>query len=263
MQSTFFSRLKIAAICFLLASVFMLFGCSPQNGPKEQIDYADDEIISVLGNALEKRFAIANSKPTSGSTLKSVTEIELDALKPFSSRQLEDTKLQECTLSYINLLETMNEAAAIYDEDYVEATRKWNDCQYERSQLIKTFVDNYGLTVGEAYEKDLNDIVFRGNLAAQKKSNEEALNKLASNLVFEKGSKHGLCSYSCIAENTTGLDIKEVVFILSLYDKNGTRIGETSAHATDWSQKEKVRLEAISDISAADVKVKIDYYEFN
>ena len=97
MQSTFFSRLKIAAICFLLASVFMLFGCSPQNGPKEQIDYADDEIISVLGNALEKRFAIANSKPTSGSTLKSVTEIELDALKPFSSRQLEDTKLQECS----------------------------------------------------------------------------------------------------------------------------------------------------------------------
>ena len=60
----------------------------------------------------------------------------------------------------------MNEAAAMYDEDYVEATRKWNDCQYERSQLIKTFVDNYGLTVGEAYEKDLNDIVFRGNLAA-------------------------------------------------------------------------------------------------
>ena len=110
----------------------------------------------------------------------------------------------------------MNEAAAMYDEDYVEATRKWNDCQYERSQLIKTFVDNYGLTVGEAYEKDLNDIVFRGNLAAQKKSNEEALNKLASNLVLKKATSTGFVHIPVLQKTQLDL-ISRKLFSLCLY----------------------------------------------
>lgn len=257
-QHRIWSSIWVASFLFLFA--IGLAGCGQSNdGP----NYADDEVIMTLRNALESRFDVADAGgDVDSERLVKLTDVELNKLSEYRSREFEDAKLQELVLTYINLLEDMKSTAENVDFDYAGSKQAWDKQYDERAQLLKDFVDNYGLTVGQRHAESLEDLVKRGNLAAQKSAEADAINALIGAMKFEKTSDgYGYYDYSCVAENTSDFDFGYVSIDLALYDADGVKAQENYATTSSWPKGEKVKFEAFSDVDASEIRATVGHYE--
>lgn len=251
----------LLATSALIVALLLAGGCTPQPTQDEGPHYVDTEVIEVMGSALQDRFDAADShESTSSETLIEVTDIEIDALSPYKTGEFEDSKLQEKLLAYLNLLDEMREAASNYevDESYAD---DWRSTYDQRAELLKDFVDNYGLSVDSAHADALGKLVKQGGLSAKKSAETAAVEKLASSLVFEKQDKgYGYFGYVCTAANDTEYDFEYFSVRLALYDAEGVKAAESYAQTNDWAKGEKVRFETSSDVDAAEIKVTLENY---
>lgn len=226
----------VAAICAL---AFCLVGCGNQ---EQKVDCADDEAMAVIADGIEARCDAIDKSDVSGSELKrTAIQAELDVCAPLKDRQFEDSKMQERVVQYINLLnDSMDVVESCPESDY-SFYEKWSDVYDKRTALIKTFVDEYGLKLDAKHQSALDELVANGTAVAKK-------------------SNHGMFDYVAVAENTSGINLKDVSLTLALYDGDGVKAEEDYAYATTWEAGEKVKFLTSSSVDASEVKViKSDY----
>ena len=211
-------------------------------------DYADDEAMSIIAKAYQKRSDVLDQYEQKKDTdsvkhVKDAVQAEIDNDEPLKERQFKDSKLQEKVITYINLLEDSQKV----NEDY----------SYLSSDYSTEWTKVYS-----KYQDPLNDIVANGSSVKKKTETEDALNNLIASATFEKTDDgYGYYAYSAVIENISGIDFGTVNLILALYDADGVKAAEVYASTNAWPAGEKVKFETGSDADAAQVKASVDHYE--
>ena len=254
--------LSAAALCSLLA----LAGCS-QPAQEKGPDYADDEAMAIIADGLEARSDVITEQEKNGdvgttTSYKEAVQTELDTVSSLKDRQYEDSKLQELIVSYINTLNDSMNVLSSYTSNSLEFYNAWNDVYNERTSIISTFVDEYGLTLDAQHQDVLEELAAIGTAAIQQSEVDGAVEALVQGMVFEKTSDgYGWFTYVSTAQNTTGYNLGNVSLVLSLYDAEGVKAEETYASTNSWTAGETVRFEAMGETDAAEIKVAIQYYD--
>lgn len=252
-----FAGVMVAALMFSL----VLCGCS--QGSSKGPNYADSEAMPIIAKGLEARWAITESNSNAGTAedLRAAISEELNHDKELRDRQFEDPKMQEDVLAYINKLDGSLEVLEKYQYGSVDFHEKWDKVYGERTALLKTFVDKYGLTVNSKYKATLDNLLAAGTAAQNKNDRDNAINKLFENAEWEKTDNgYGYYTYSVVLQNTTDYSFKDVTVVLALYDAENVRAGETYANASSWEKGEKAKFETVSNIDAMRVKSSVQYY---
>ena len=261
------ARRSFVVVVGSLALSGLLAGCNAQKAEPEGPDYADDEVIEAMARGLERRFDIADEREKSGEpqtaeTFSEAASAEIDALEEFRSREFENHDLQEEVISYINIIEDSIELTEKYPIDSVEFSNGWTGLYEQRVMALKVFVDNDGLTLDEAHEGTLNELLVDANAAGERVKTETAIEDLVGSIVFTQNDEgYGSYTYSATVQNTTGLSFGHVSLTLGLYDSEGVKVEESYASTSSWPAGETVRFEAYGQTDAAQIKVSVDYYE--
>lgn len=255
-------RAILIGVVVALLSVCLLAGCGSSNEDK---GLTSEQAMKTIALGLEKRWDITDSqayKDDDSSSLKKAIQAEIDTDASLKDAKFEDSKLQELVLSYVNLLNDSMGVVDSYSYLSYEYSVKWTEVYNKRTALIKTFVDEYGLTVSSKYKDTLDDLVKNGGVAQKNAAADEALNALFANATFEKKSQgYGHYTYTAIVENTSDYDFKDVSIILALYDNDGVRANEAYASVNAWESGEKVKFEGYGDVDTSKIKVEISHYE--
>lgn len=252
----------------LMACVVLAFGLTACSAPKEEgPDYADDEAMEIVASGYEKRSDVIEGQgaPEDDAAQKKnyieAVEAELSVTGELKDRQFEDSKLQEKVVAYIN---TLNDSLDVLDSyaisDY-EFWDAWQSVYDERTSILKDFVDNYDLKVGEKYQGSFSELIANGKAATERAKAEDAINGLVSAVTWEKVDEgYGNFTYVAVVENTTEFTFEDVSITLALYDADGVRAEESYASTKSWAPGEKVKFEAFAQTDATQVKATVDYY---
>lgn len=260
---------KILALIACAAIALSIVGCSQQQ--EEGPDYADDEVIPAMSAALEKRFDLADEheraveedgKKMTPEDRQAAIDIELEALSDFRNREFEDGNLQELVISYLNILEDTYEIADLQTTDAVAFLEEWDEAYNDRTQLLRRFVEEYGLSVDAAHEDTLNEMLMVAKYADQEDSLNEAVQALADSIVIEFATnEYGYTDGSATVTNSTGYSFEYISFNVNMYDEGGVRIGSTIIGADNWADGETVVLDVYgSDLVPATYKVTPDIF---
>ena len=223
--------------------------------------------MGIIAKGLEKRSDVidaqepATDDASQKANLKEAVQAEIDADKKLKDRQFEDSKLQEKVITYLNFLDDSLEVLENNSISSVDFYTEWDKVYGERTSLLKEFVDNYDLTVGEKYQDILDELASSGKAAMEKKSADEAINSLVSAATWEKSDDgYGNFTYGAVIENTSDMAFENVGIVLALYDAEGVKASEGYANIQSWAKGEKVRFEAYGNVDAAQIKASVDYY---
>lgn len=255
-------RMLALTLCAGLSISLAACGEAKDEGP----DYADDEAMSIIAKGFEKRsdkidsLTAQGEDTSSGKALQEFIQTEIDNDSSLKDRQFENSKMQEDVVSYINLLNDQKEAAMTRFSE--NGSEKWQKAYDERSSILKKFVEEYGLKVGDNYKGSLEEIVANGNEVTEKNDQDKAINGLISAATFEKvPDGYGSFTYTATIQNTTNYNFTDVGLILALYDANNVKAEETYASTNSWNKGETVKFEALSNTDAATVKASVKYYD--
>lgn len=238
----------------VLASALLAFGlagCTAGAGSSEpeQIDYADDEAMAVIASGWNERSALldglTSEDPEYVTKLRTGVQAEIDKDAPLKSRQFEDSVLQEKVIAYLNSLDGQMAVLDNYSMNDLEFYVAWKAASDERSVLLKSFVEDYGMTVDPKYKVHMDDIVASGTAVENKDAQDEALNEMVSTMSWEPDPQFNH-EYVAVAENTSEYDLENVSLLVSFYDSDGVKT-ESYAGVNSWKKGEKVKFEAYCD----------------
>ena len=153
---------KTAAALILIAilSVGLLASCSSTSSSSET-KFADEDFINSLARGLEDRWDIDDKLTAEGDNsvqgYRDCIQAELDQLEKYQDADFEDPELQKKAKAYIDLLNKSMEVAeyAVSDTE----GDKWMEVFDQRTVMLRDFVDNYGLKVGDRYQERLDEYV--------------------------------------------------------------------------------------------------------
>lgn len=260
MVKTAIKRTVASIVCLAMALTICACG-NEDKGP----DYADDEAMQVIASGLEKRFEIADREATTSSEqlarAKDAIQAELDTDTPLKNRQFKNSKLQEQVISYINVLNEQKDVTKDYEYQSAEYTKQWGKAYDKRTQILKTFVDEYGLKLSGEDQEVLDKLVAEGAEAAKTSDEKETINKLINEAKFEKTDDgYGFYTYKAVVENTSNLTFTNVSVTLDLLDDAGVKHEEYTSIG-NWAPGEKVELKTSSDINAKEIKQHVTFYD--
>lgn len=251
---------KFSVFISSIILVAAMTGCSVEK-ESEGIDYVDDEVISVIADGLEKRWDYVDAEDyDKDMTLDKAIQIEIDGLDGYKDAKYEDTKLQELVLSYINALNDSMDIWNLYDKDE-QAREQWESIYNKRSQILKSLVNDYGMTVDAKYEKDLDDMVNNATAVERTEEQESAIEDLVSKIQFEKIDEIGSYeTYAATVTNDTSLKFDYFSLSIPLYDDGDVRIDTENAMVSQWEPGETVVVEFMTDKAFSSYKVLLDSY---
>lgn len=259
--------LKKFAVGVLMSALlaFGLAGCAAGGGLNEleQIDYADDEAVAVIASGWSERSALLEGlepeDPDYVTKLRTGIQTEIDKDTPLKSRQFEDSVLQEKVVGYLNALDGQMAVLDNYSMDDLEFYVAWKAASDERSVLLKSFVEDYGMTVDPKYKAHMNDIVASGTAVENKSVQDEVLNEMVSSLSWEPDAQFSH-EYTAVAENTSEYDLENVSLSISFYDSDGVKT-ESYAGVNSWKKGEKVKFDAYCDSDDVQrIEAVMNYY---
>lgn len=174
-------------LCLLLASVvaLMVAGCSGSNtsttsisntnqtsettvDSSSDIKYADESFITDTSKALETGWKKADElqfddmdvyDDNFADAALEMMSAESDVIAKYRTATFKDKNLQELATNYLDALEDIKNALSESDTDPMNALLKTESPYNERSAVIKTLTEEYGLTVSDKYESDLSEII--------------------------------------------------------------------------------------------------------
>lgn len=260
MPKTTMRRAIAAILCLGMALATCACG-DKDEGP----NYADDEAMSVIGSGLTKRFKIVEQESDSNSEalslLKEGIQAEIDSDTPLKDRSFQNTKLQGEILNYINVLNEQMDVTKDYRYESAEYTREWEKVYKKRTQILKTFVDDYGLKLTGKDQDTLEQLIADGASAAKEDKAKETINTLVSSIKFEKkATNYGSFEYVGIAENASDFTFENVSIVLGLYNSDGVK-KESYTQITHWDPGEKVEVKTTDDYDAKEVKPTVQYFD--
>lgn len=257
---------SLAMLAAAAAFAMALAGCAGGQAETGSSEMAiDDQAMSIIANGLEQRwdYADAHAEDTA-ENLKGAVQAEIDADASLKDAKFEDKELQAEVLDYLNTLDDSMDVLNSYGYGSTEYYDRWYDVYDERTSIVKTLVDDYGLEVDESHQSTLDELTANGNSAQQKAEIEKSLTKIFDKVTFDKEDDgYGYYTYSAIIENTTDYTFNNFSITLALYDSDGVRQGETYCSVNTWKSGEKAKFESESDIDAKKVEVELpDYYDY-
>lgn len=264
MKGTTMKKLIALAACVALA--LCLAGCS--GGNSNEPDYADDEAMQVIASGWEKRSDIVekNTDPDASDyvdNLKKGVQTEIDNDSSLKDRQFENSQMQEDVLAYLNSLDDQMECLNSYSTGDLDFYTEWSKVYDQRSQLLKKFVDEYGMTVNSKYQSALDELLANGTAANKKADEDAAIDDIVSKIKWETKESYGSYTYTATVKNTSDYDFKDVSLVLSLYDKDGVKT-EAYASANTWKKGDKVKFEAYgNDTKAKRIETEVSYYDID
>ena len=150
-STTFMLTLLLSAFVVLLA----MTGCSTVD---------NDKAISVISEGLEERWEFADNPVGDAKEATSrAIQIELDACTPLQREKAIDSDLRDFIKSYVECLNEQKTIGYSSFSDW-EKRDKWDSVYQQRAKIISIFVNQYGLTVSEEHQKELDEILVVAEL---------------------------------------------------------------------------------------------------
>ena len=257
--------LATAMICVLAASVGIFAGCSQQSS-SNQPDYADTAFIQSLAKGYEARSVVVKQNEKADKTVEyyeKLVDSELDQVEKYQSSQFEDSKLQESAIAYINALKDQRAAAEKYASDNDAFKQEWQKAYDKRTTLLKTFVEDYGMTVSSAYQEDLDKLISHGKKVENENNEKAAVEALANSIQVEFVEKYSVIYGQATVTNNTGYSFDNINFEVELFDANGVKVETSHMYATHWLAGETVVLDCYTSQKEvpASFKVVTSYYK--
>ena len=260
-------------LAFIFISCFVLSACGSNTSTSgsEEVYYADEDFISALSKALEGRWAI-NEKyepEEEPNTIypdhwKEGVEKEISVLGEYEDAKFQDSKLKEYAISYINCLKQQIEAISYVNADYETFDKMWTEAYDNRTKLISTFVNSYGLSVAETYQSTLNDMISNAKVVEKQEAAKAQVSELEKSIQFElTENSYGYKTYQAVVENTTDTDFKYFSVSINLIDSDGVIIESNYANVDNWKSGQKARFEFTTDQDFASLETTVDYYDAN
>ena len=138
----------------------------------------DGKFIRALSEGLQKRWAYSDENEdmvSEDELYKEATSLELESVESFENETFNDSTLGDDAREYISQLNAGLKAVTYYLNDYTTFLTQWQDAYNERTILIKTFVDNYGLSVDEKYQDYLDNLTSNAGAVLSAREDEESL----------------------------------------------------------------------------------------
>ncbi len=134
---------------------------------------------------------------------------------------------------------------------------EWQKAYDKRTSLLKTFVDDYGLTVSADHQGSLDKLVSHGKKVERDNDQKEAIESLASSINLEFTERYSTFVGQATATNNTGYDFDYINFDVELFDSNGIKVETTSLYANHWLDGETIALDCYTSIKEPPSTVKV------
>lgn len=247
------------SICALVACSALLAACSTQSG-QEQPQYSDEAFMQSLAKGYEARDAIVEKSTKTDKSVEyyeSLVDAELKQVEQYQGAQFEDSRLQENAISYINSLKDQRAAAEEYSTDNDNFKKDWQKAYDKRTTLLKTFVEDYGLTVSSSCQDSLNDLISHGKKVERENNEKAAVESLANSINLEFTERYSTFAGEATAANNTGYDFDYISFNVELFDANGVKVETTGIYANHWLNGETIVLSCYTSQKEAPATVKV------
>jgi hypothetical protein len=169
-----------------------------------------------------------------------------------------DTSLASVRNAYGQAWKDQQAALDYMTVDYEKYSKEWGSAYDARTQLIKEFVDNYGLTVSEENADTLKELVTNGSLVTDKQKKQNAVDKICKNMKFERADEY---QYAAVVKNTTDFNFKTFQVRVNLLDKDDVIVESTYASVNNWEAGQKAKFDFWYDGDFEKISVKSDYWD--
>ena len=258
--------ITMSVVAFVLA--FACAGCSGSGqvsaSSSSEEQYADQQFITDLARALEARWAITDIQDDAEDERTRRTkavDAELDILSDYSSAKFEDSALQEKVVGYINALKAQKDSLDYYAVDSEKYNDDWEKAYDTRTQLLKSFVNDYGLEVSDKHANTLKDLITNATLVDEQNAQQAAVDALCAAMVFAPGGDEFGHEYVAVVENTSGIAFDSFVININLLDADGVVIDSIGDSVNNWEPGQKAKFDFYSPDDFASVSVKPSYWQ--
>ena len=256
----------LIALCAIVACALLLTGCTSQSPNQSEPQYADEAFIASLAKGYEARDTLVNQSPNAEKSVEyyeKIVDAELSQVEQYQTAQFQDSKLQENAIAYINALKDQHAAAGLYETDKDKCTQDWQKAYDKRTELLRLFVDDYGLTVSGPHQDSLNDLVSHGKKVTRENDERAAVESLAASIVPEFTEQYSTYTGKATVTNNTGYDFDTISFKVELFDESNVKVETTGMYASHWLNGETIVLDCYTSVQEppATVKVVADYYQ--
>ena len=249
----------ITLACVIAASMVLLAGCA-EKSDQSQSEYADEAFIQSLAKGYEARDTLvgrSSKAEKSAEYYEKLVDAELEQVEQYQSAQFSDSKLQENAIAYINALKDQRAAAELYATDNSKYKQDWQKAYDKRTSLLKTFVEDYDLTVSADHQDSLDKLVSHGKKVERDNSQKEAIESLASSINLEFTERYSTFVGQATVTNNTGYDFDYIAFDVELFDSNGIKVETASLYANHWLDGETIALDCYTSIKEPPSTVKV------
>lgn len=268
----------VAALMTVVMGAFALTACgsggssSPVESTETEIAYQDEAFMQSLKQGLQAHWDITDDENNQLEDSDYYTEkqkelygsfvdAELNEVQPYANSLFKDTKLQEKAIAYINALNDQKDALEYVTVDTEKFDKLWGEAYDNRSKLLVDFVNDYGLTVDEKYQNDLDELMTNAKEVTADENQKKLVDDFADSIKFEKvKDESGFKTYQATAENTTGLDFEYLNLNINLLDKDDVIIESTTAYVSNYAPNAKARFEFSTEKDFEKIAIEsVDY----
>lgn len=265
----------------MIGTGLLFTGCSgsqQESKQEEEIHYADEDFLKDMAKGLEARWTLNEQDESKegydaidlqSSEYKdmmiSYINAELDCIGKYKDEKFEDSKLQEETISYINLLNDHIEICDYIPVDYYgKYLEEFQPIYDGRSKIIQDMADNYGLTVSDKFQSNLDEFKTNSKLVQEKDAQEQAIDSMLSNITFEEVPDEyagDWKTYQGVVENTTGSDFSTFAVNINLLNADGVIVETAYDQVSNFTNGAKAQFEFSTDKEFTSTEVTVQYYE--
>lgn len=265
----------------MIGTGLLFTGCSgsqQESKQEEEIRYADEDFVKDMAKGLEARWTLNEQDESKegydaidlqSSEYKdmmiSYINAELDCIGKYKDEKFEDSKLQEEAISYINLLNDHIEICDYIPVDYYgKYLEEFQPIYDGRSKIIQDMADNYGLTVSDKFQSNLDEFKTNSKLVQEKDAQEQAIDSMLSNITFEEVPDEyagDWKTYQGVVENTTGSDFSTFAVNINLLNADGVIVETAYDQVSNFTNGAKAQFEFSTDKEFTSTEVTVQYYE--
>lgn len=265
----------------MIGTGLLFTGCSgsqQESKQEEEIYYADEDFVKDMAKGLEARWTLNEQDESKegydaidlqSSEYKdmmiSYINAELDCIGKYKDEKFEDSKLQEEAISYINLLNDHIEICDYIPVDYYgKYLEEFQPIYDGRSKIIQDMADNYGLTVSDKFQSNLDEFKTNSKLVQEKDAQEQAIDSMLSNITFEEVPDEYAGDwkiYQGVVENTTGSDFSTFAVNINLLNADGVIVETAYDQVSNFTNGAKAQFEFSTDKEFTSTEVTVQYYE--
>lgn len=257
-------------------------GCSSDNNSKnedkkEKIQYADDQFIKDMSKGLQARWTLNEQDENKEGydqidvqsseykdMMLSYVQAELDCIEKYKDEKFKDSQLQEKAISYINLLTKHKEICDYIPVDYYgKYLDEFQSIYNERSKIIEDMANNYGLTVEEKYQSNLDEFKTNSQLVQEQDALQNSITNILNNIQFQEVNDdgYGWKTYQAVVENTSGKDFSEFSVNINLLNADGVIVETQYDQVSNFANGAKAQFEFMTDKDFTSTQVTANWYE--